>query len=485
MWWADPSGAESIAALRQAGHSVMPCVHMPRRGATGEKQSAKLAGIDQVNERMRTGRLWIVRTPETMPLIRELGMYHYDETKQVEEPVDEDNHACFPAGTLVSTSVGDIPIEQVSAGDLVLTRQGWHPVKDAGLSGINKPIWQLTLSDGNTLAATPDHPVWTNNRRWIRLDALRYGDTIDGVNCAISSMGTDGCHQKSRRLFSVDSFFGDIQNQGTLHCEHTSQQMLHFIERCGRLITDRFQKTTTSIIKTMIRQTTILATSNAFQKASITRGIGPERPTKKNRLTEHDSRILEAKPRLNGTDLPQGLSGIKSMDGRRGSIARQSPGNASHVNANSRRWTERKPRGSVLDDAGQRLAGKGESTMNIGCVQIARRRSRLTNTRNNPPVPASVVSVSDLGLKRDVYAIEVDGPPEFYANGVLVHNCDALRYLVVGLDRGRSVPLLVQPETPDEQRAREESERQADLDRKAELDRMAQEDPFDDRWFKQ
>lgn len=93
-WWADPSGAESIAALRQAGHSVRPCVHMPRRGAGGEKQSPKLAGIDQVNERFRTGRLWIVRTPDTMPLIRELGMYHYDETKQVEEPVDEDNHAC-------------------------------------------------------------------------------------------------------------------------------------------------------------------------------------------------------------------------------------------------------------------------------------------------------------------------------------------------------------------------------------------------------
>jgi phage terminase large subunit len=94
QWWADPSGAESIQQLRQAGHSVRPCVHMPRRGASGENQSPKIAGIDQVSERMRTGRLWIVRTPETMPLIRELGMYHYDETKKVEEPVDEDNHAC-------------------------------------------------------------------------------------------------------------------------------------------------------------------------------------------------------------------------------------------------------------------------------------------------------------------------------------------------------------------------------------------------------
>ncbi len=96
QWWCDPSGTEQWRALKQAGHFIRPCVHMPTRGATGEKKNPKLAGIDMVSERMRQGRLKIVRCAETMPLIRELGMYHYDETKapRVEEPVDEDNHAC-------------------------------------------------------------------------------------------------------------------------------------------------------------------------------------------------------------------------------------------------------------------------------------------------------------------------------------------------------------------------------------------------------
>lgn len=96
QWWCDPSGTEQWLALKQAGHSIRPCVHRPTRGATGEKKNPKLAGIDMVSERMRQGRLKIVRCTETMPLIRELGMYHYDETKapRVEEPVDEDNHAC-------------------------------------------------------------------------------------------------------------------------------------------------------------------------------------------------------------------------------------------------------------------------------------------------------------------------------------------------------------------------------------------------------
>lgn len=31
----------------------------------------------------------------------------------------------------------------------------------------------------------------------------------------------------------------------------------------------------------------------------------------------------------------------------------------------------------------------------------------------------------------DVYNISVEDTPEFFAEGVLVHNCDALRYLCV------------------------------------------------------
>jgi hypothetical protein len=40
-----------------------------------------------------------------------------------------------------------------------------------------------------------------------------------------------------------------------------------------------------------------------------------------------------------------------------------------------------------------------------------------------------------LGLREarraDVYNLTVEGEPEFFANGVLVHNCDALRYLLM------------------------------------------------------
>lgn len=92
-WWVDPAGAEERMQLKQAGHDVVACGHMPARRATGETQNPKSAGISVVRERMRTKRLKIVR-PKCRELIRELGLYVYDATKpEQEEPVKKDDHS--------------------------------------------------------------------------------------------------------------------------------------------------------------------------------------------------------------------------------------------------------------------------------------------------------------------------------------------------------------------------------------------------------
>lgn len=95
-YWCDPAQPESIAQLRSLGHDVVPCVHRPTRGSAGETRSPKLSGIDMVSERMRTGRLRILRA-NCLPLIRELSAYHYDPSKETEEPVKVDDHACDSA----------------------------------------------------------------------------------------------------------------------------------------------------------------------------------------------------------------------------------------------------------------------------------------------------------------------------------------------------------------------------------------------------
>lgn len=39
--------------------------------------------------------------------------------------------------------------------------------------------------------------------------------------------------------------------------------------------------------------------------------------------------------------------------------------------------------------------------------------------------------------RQPVYNLKVEGEAEYYANGILVHNCDALRYLVSAVDLKR------------------------------------------------
>ncbi len=92
-WWCDPAGAQEILQLRHADHDVRPCVHMPVRGAGGEIKNPKMAGISTVRNRMRTGRLKIVR-PKCRELVRELGLYMRDPDKpETEEPTKENDHA--------------------------------------------------------------------------------------------------------------------------------------------------------------------------------------------------------------------------------------------------------------------------------------------------------------------------------------------------------------------------------------------------------
>lgn len=45
-----------------------------------------------------------------------------------------------------------------------------------------------------------------------------------------------------------------------------------------------------------------------------------------------------------------------------------------------------------------------------------------------------VLGVSVERGRQPVYNLTVDGNPEFYANGVLVHNCDTMRYAVRYVD---------------------------------------------------
>ncbi len=82
-WYADPSGANEIAELRCAGHSVI------------HGRNALTPGIGAVTARLEAGTLRVVegRCPN---LLSEAGLYRYDDSpgsRRRETPLDDHNHA--------------------------------------------------------------------------------------------------------------------------------------------------------------------------------------------------------------------------------------------------------------------------------------------------------------------------------------------------------------------------------------------------------
>lgn len=95
---------------------------------------------------------------------------------------------CFIAGTLVLTSRGLVPIEQVVAGDFVLALnpnsgegEQWREVV-AAFQKTPGQILDLELVDEDgavdIIAATSDHPFWTARAGWTKAGDLRVSDQL-------------------------------------------------------------------------------------------------------------------------------------------------------------------------------------------------------------------------------------------------------------------------------------------------------------------
>ena len=88
---------------------------------------------------------------------------------------------------------------------------------------------------------------------------------------------------------------------------------------------------------------------------------------------------------------------------------------------------------SVLTSVSQQREELRELMTNSENVLFVKRSSLSTNTRKQNTAPVYVISVIDNGDIQPVYNLAIDVVGKYYANGILVHNCDALRYIVAWL----------------------------------------------------
>lgn len=94
---------------------------------------------------------------------------------------------CFSGETVVKTSRGDIPIRDIEAGDLVLSRDvnsgktAWKRISRV-FRKYSATLLDLEFVDDKNafeiISATSDHPFWVKDRGWTPAKVLKTGDRV-------------------------------------------------------------------------------------------------------------------------------------------------------------------------------------------------------------------------------------------------------------------------------------------------------------------
>lgn len=90
---------------------------------------------------------------------------------------NQDIARCMPAGELVLTNHGYLPVEQVRIGDLVLAHTGRPRAVIETSTHTPRPIYKVTLSNGLTLRTTGNHP-YRIGEDWVNAEHLQVGDKV-------------------------------------------------------------------------------------------------------------------------------------------------------------------------------------------------------------------------------------------------------------------------------------------------------------------
>lgn len=396
-------------------------------------------------------------------------MYSAEEPNRLRGP-QHDAAWCLAGDTLVTMADGtQQPISSVRKGDMVATRLGPRMVTASALMQENAEVFQVDTLDGRTIIGTGDHKVYVIDHGFVPIASLVQGMEV----CAISALsGTD--------VRGTDTAIA-------ITSEHTRKMVsgpdCTSTARCGSTLTGRSRTATKSTTGTATSATIASAILSCCSRPNI-RGCITRRSLEQDSGATRRLRRrfpLLRRPERNAENensfvpnaapfIGAGLLGTRQntalwivlrglglafswakfglaiiaekatkLLGESRSIA---PGGA----ISPRRFSE------------HRLSLQGTSPALLAGTSFAAREPMLGSVPGLAPSLSTrtIVSARRLARRFDVYDISVDEAREFFANGILVHNCDELcawqapqtwDMLMFGLRLGKN-PRVVVTTTP-------------------------------------
>ena len=365
----------------------------------------------------------IVIHPRCKHTADEFRLYSYKIDKVTNEvlPVvlDKNNH-CVDEGTLIETSRGAIPVEDVRVGDYVLTRAGYRKVLFSAITGVNRRLLEITTLY-NTLRCTPEHRIYTLNRGFVEAQNLTKEDTLLCLKSTeYSLMDIGGIATQNQNVEAT----GFITNDQSLKAR------CGFTDTSGKKQTGPFRKVLTSITKMRILLTTTFQTLNVLPRKLTQKNI----PLSGSLLIDNSNTSIRSETKQKSGTLQRKVTNGTRNTPKNSILGISICQKKSALNVEKLLNLKHITTSSVQTPVNQRGEEIKESTMSRENVSFAERYLSQTNIENKSLAVCNVEHVtSPESVGARVYDLTIDGQHEFFANGVLVHNCiDGLRYALDG-----------------------------------------------------
>lgn len=409
-------------------------------------------GIECVKAAL-SSKIWIDEVKCKM-LINSLESYRreYDSKRKVynERPLhDSHSHACFVGDTLINTVRGKIPIKDVSVGDMVVTPLGIRKVLKTH-SRITSELYRIKTST-SSIDLTSDHKVFTSNGL-VYCDALRYNDVLEhysrfkvylwqklfgffceecvirGFKKTILSLKTD----QARYLMDIFINGMDITTGAPLQAS-TKHQVCS--ERFGVITMAKYLRDMLYTIKIWTRKimpSKILSASKSQNISVCMQGNQDLGLSQKDVSNYCEIKMLRQQ---NGTEVKLGISG--TLNTLNHSPMLDEKDTISFVTVVQKNSLENNVgKSSVLIRVKQKIGLIIRKILFIGLVVFVRLYSFVINMLLKKHVVRSVQSFQ-CSVPEKVYDLTIETDNCYYANGYLVSNSDAVRYLCLSLPKTR------------------------------------------------
>jgi len=343
----------------------------------------------------------------------------YEATEKIKEK--ERFHLCLIEGTQIQIIDGAKPIEDVKVGDLVATRQGYSPVMASGMTQNEADTITVGFSNGTSLTGTGEHPIYIQGKGFVPLNSVRYYDMIETW--------------KEKPLTSTELPITDtLKRRDGLTVFILGHPLGIFTVPFGKMPLGKFLKAIIYTIKTIIHSTIIYLILWLKRVSHTFRNIMQVISTILNILSGYS--LLQR----NGIAHQKAEDGIVNTGNKVLPIESQLNLSAKCVVGSIKAF----PKGEidfVLTDAERLIATRLEAIMKFEFAQSVKANLSEINTQEQLPVQehaeeSSYVLSVRVNCKQPVYNLTVDTVHEYFANGVLVSNCDAVRYIISEFNAG-------------------------------------------------